>query len=139
MKSLNFLALLTVAAFLLVFPALALGQAATPTPAPAPAPASPLDQWDLGSYIGLSAAVVAMVGALKKLFSSWIEGKEQYLGLALSYVLGISAKLFIPGLYKEVNWVVFLMSLLVVAAGAKIGHDHFLNEIIKGKTEGDKK
>jgi len=90
-------------------------------------------QWDLVTYPGLVAAVIAIVGALKKFFPIWIEGKEPYLGLSLSYVLGIAAKLTIPGAYAKVHWLVFLVSLLFVAVGAKLGHDYFVNQIMKGK------
>jgi len=91
-------------------------------------------QWDLVTYPGLMAAVVAIIGALKKLFPTWIDGKEPVLGLVSSYVLGISTKLFMPGAYMKVHWIVFLVSLLVVAAGAKWGHDVLLNQIIKNKS-----
>lgn len=120
------------ALFLLALPAMALAQAVA-APAPAPAVAPSFSQWDLGTYFGLSAAVVGVIGILKKLFPVWVVNKEAYLGLTFSYVLGISAKLFVPGSYVGVNWVIFLLSLLVVAGGAKFGHDHLLNEIIKGK------
>lgn len=90
-------------------------------------------QWDLVTYPGLMAAVVAIVGGLKKLFPAWIDGKEPIMGLALSYVLGISTKLFIPLAFAKVHWIVFLVSLLFVAVGAKLGHDHLLNEVIKGQ------
>lgn len=91
-------------------------------------------QWDLVTYPGLMFCVVAIVGALKKLFPAWIDGKEPYLGLLLSYVLGIAAKLSIPNAFTKVHWVVFLVTLLFVAVGAKLGHDHILNEIIKGQS-----
>jgi len=90
-------------------------------------------QWDLVTYPGLMAAVVAIIGALKKLFPAWMDGKEPYLGLSLSYILGIAARLTIPGAFSKVHWVVFLVSLLFVAVGAKLGHDHLLNEVIKGQ------
>ena len=98
-------------------------------------------QWDLVTYPGLSVAVIAVIGALKKLFPAWIDGKEPVLGLISSYVLGISTKLFIPGAYEKVHWIVFLVSLLVVAAGAKWGHDFVINQVIKNKVtdEGTKK
>lgn len=95
-------------------------------------------QWDLITYPGLMAAVVAIIGALKKLFPAWVEDKEPYLGLAFSYVLGVATKLTIHGAFTKVNWIVFLVSLLFVAVGAKLGHDHILNEIIKGHSP-DKK
>lgn len=90
-------------------------------------------QWDLVTYPGLMFAVVAIVGGIKKLFTTWAEGKEPYMGLILSYVLGIAARLTIPGAFAKVHWVVFLVSLLFVAVGAKLGHDHLLNEVIKGQ------
>lgn len=95
-------------------------------------------QWDLGTYFGLAAAVVASIGALKTLFPAWVNGKEPVLGLTFSYILGISTKLFMPGSYVNVHWVIFLLSLLLVAAGAKFGHDHLLNEVVKGKKDGAK-
>jgi hypothetical protein len=91
-------------------------------------------QWDLVTYPGLVAAVIAIVGGLKKLFEKWVTGKEPYLGLILSYVLGIAAKLTIPGAFVKVHWLVFLVSLLGVAVGAKLGHDYFVNQIVKGKS-----
>lgn len=121
--------LLTIAA-LLMFAAPAFAQAAAPAGAPA---TSNFTQWDLGTYFGLAAAVIAAIGALKKLFPAWISGKEPVLGFSLSYVLGIASKLFIPGSFKDVNWVIFLLSLLAVAAGAKFGHDYVLNQVVKGK------
>lgn len=90
-------------------------------------------QWDLVTYPGLMAAVVALIGALKKLFPNWINGKEPVLGLSFSYVLGIAARLTIPGAFAKVHWVVFLVSLMVVAAGAKWGHDAIINQLIKNK------
>jgi hypothetical protein len=90
-------------------------------------------QWDLVTYPGLMAAVVAVVGALKKLFPAWTDGKEPYLGLSLSYVLGVTTKLTVPGAFEKIHWLVFLVSLLFVAVGAKLGHDHLLNEVIKGQ------
>jgi hypothetical protein len=99
----------------------------------------PFTQWDLASYPGLIAAVVAIIGVLKKLFPGWISGKEPHLGLGLSFMLGIAAKLFIPVAFKDVHWIVFLITLLFVAAGAKIGHDYFVNQLIAGKPSPDEK
>lgn len=119
---------------MVAMPAMAL-QAAAPSPAVAPSLGG-FTQWDLGTYFGLSAAVIAVIGALKKLFPAWIVGKEPVIGLVSSYVLGISVKLFMTGSYKDVHWVIFLLSLLIVAAGAKFGHDHLLNTIVKNKKGG---
>jgi hypothetical protein len=134
MKTLKMVVFTAMAMFMLVLPAMALDQAA-PTAPQAGVPG--FTQWDLGTYFGLSAAVVGVIGLLKMLFPAWIVNKEPIIGLAFSYILGISTKLFIPGMYKDVNWIIFLLSLLVVAAGAKFGHDHLLNQIIKGKASDD--
>lgn len=134
MKILKMFTFSALALCMLALPALALDGAVSAAPQ---AGIPGFTQWDLGTYFGLSAAVVGVIGMLKMLFPAWIDGKEPHLGLALSYILGISTKLFIPGMYKDVNWVIFLLSLLVVAAGAKFGHDHLLNEIIKGKASDD--
>lgn len=96
-------------------------------------------QWDVATYFGLAAAVVAAVGALKKLFPDWIDGKEPHVGLILSFVLGITTKLTVPGAYEKVHWVPFLLSLLVVAAGAKYGHDVIVNKIIANKPSTDER
>jgi len=133
MKILQIFAFSVMALFMLAFPAFALDQAS-----PAQVANTGLNQWDLGTYVGLSAAVIGAIGGLKKLFPTWINGKEPVLGLVFSYVLGIATKLFIPGAYKDVNWVIFLLSLLVVVAGAKFGHDHLLNTVIKNKPDGGK-
>lgn len=90
-------------------------------------------QWDMATYFGLSAAVMGAVGALKKLFPSWVDEKEPYLGLAFSYLIGVSTKLFMPGAYDKVHWIPFLLTLLLVAAGAKFGHDYIIDRIISNK------
>jgi hypothetical protein len=128
MKKLNVLGLAVAAFFLLALPAFARDSAA------AEQPGTGFNQWDFLTYPGLIAAVVAIIGAVKKLFPAWAVGKEPYLGLAFSYVLGVIAKLTIPGAFDKVHWIVFLVTLLFVALGAKLSHDHLLNEVIKGQS-----
>lgn len=96
-------------------------------------------QWDVATYFGLSAAVVGAIGALKKLFPDWIDGKEAHLGLVFSYLIGVSTKLFIPHAYEKVHWIPFLLSLLLVAAGAKFGHDYVVNKLIANKPSPDER
>lgn len=90
-------------------------------------------QWDLVSIPGISVAVVAVVGSIKKMFPDWTKGKEPLLGLFFSYAIGVSAKLTIPGAFEKVHWIVFLIALLVAAAGAKLGHDYFVNDLVHKK------
>lgn len=98
-----------------------------------------MTQWDLVTYPGLSVAVIAVVGALKKLFPTWMDGKEPHLALILSYALGVSTKLFVPGAFEKIHWIVFLVSLIVVAAGAKWGHDNIVDRIIANKVSPEEK
>lgn len=92
---------------------------------------------DLASYGGISMAVVAVVGAVKKLFPTWTNGKEPMLAVAFSYALGIVAKL--TGVMAEgkdlKSWAAHLVLLLLVAAGAGVLHDQVLNKVIKGEEE----
>jgi hypothetical protein len=96
-------------------------------------------QFDVTSYTGIAVLVVAAVGGLKRLFKVWIDGKEPHLGLGITMVVGIMAKLTVTGAFAQVNWVNHIVALLITAAGAKIGHDYFINQIIAGKPSPDEK
>ena len=96
-------------------------------------------QFDVTTYTGIAALVIAVIGLVKKMFKAWVDGKEPHLGLALSFAFGIIAKIAVPGAFDKVNWLNHLVSLLVVAAGAKIGHDYFVNQIMAGKPSPDEK
>lgn len=92
-----------------------------------------LTQWDLVSYPGLIVAVVAIVGGLKKLYRSWVDGKEPLLALMFSFVLGVGAKLTIPKAFEGVHWLVFLVTLFFVAIAAGSVHDRIVNPILANK------
>ncbi|MGI0150064.1 MAG: hypothetical protein ACREDF_11115 [Thermoplasmata archaeon] len=92
-----------------------------------------VDQWTLVSYTGIVAAVVMLVGFGKKLFPAWVKGKEPHLGLGLSVAIGVLSKLTIPGAFKDVHWMTHVIALVGAAFGAKLTHDHIINEIVKGK------
>lgn len=96
-------------------------------------------EFDLTSYTGIAALVVATIGGLKKLFSGWVSGKEPHLGLGITFLVGIVAKLTVTGAFDKVDWMNHVVALLATAAGAKIGHDYFVNQIISGKPSPDQK
>lgn len=95
-----------------------------------------MDQIDLATYGGISFAVVALVGASKKLFKSWVDGKEPMLALVLTLALGISAKLF--GVFSGPNdaktWLAHVVALFLAAAGAGVIHDKVTN-VFAGKED----
>jgi len=94
----------------------------------------------IASYAGLAALVVALVGALKTAFPAWTRGKEPFLGLVLTYVTGIAAKLAMPAIYGPhtvESWSLHALCLLVVAVGAKGIHDGVVNALRRLKDEDD--
>lgn len=101
--------------------------------------ALPGTQFDVTSYAGIVAAVIALVGGLKKMFKSWVDGKEPHLGLGLTMIIGIAAKLTVAGSFVGVSWVNHVVALLIAAAGAKLGHDYFVNQIVADKPAPDEK
>lgn len=89
-----------------------------------------LTQWDLVTFPGIAAAVVALVLGLKKLFD-WTSGREPVIALVLTYALGITSKLTIKGSFANVNWLVFMVTLFMVAVFAKTSYDH-LKDVLLG-------
>jgi hypothetical protein len=96
-------------------------------------------QFDLTTYTGIAAVVIALIGGAKKLFKTWVDGKEPHLGLGITMILGIAAKLTVTGAFDKVTWMNHIVALLITAAGAKIGHDYFVNQIIAGKPAPEEK
>jgi hypothetical protein len=92
-----------------------------------------VSQWTLLTYPGISAVVIMLIGGIKKLWPTWVNGKEPHISLASCLILGIATKLTIQGAFVGVQWVPHIVALLGAAFGAKIGHDWLLNEIIKNK------
>jgi hypothetical protein len=91
-----------------------------------------MNQWTLMTYPGISAVVVMMVGGVKKLWPKWVEGKEPTVSFALSLVLGIAAKLTMAGAYAGIQWLPHIVGLICASFGAKLIHDHLINDVIKG-------
>lgn len=91
---------------------------------------------DVASYTGISLIVMGMIGALKRLFRTWIDRKEPMLALMLTMAIGIAAKVggYFPGNDLK-SWLNHIIALLIAAAGAGIGHDYLINGVFN--TKGD--
>lgn len=100
----------------------------------------PFKASDLLSFGGLSMVVPMIVGGVKKLWKNWIDGKEPVIALALTYVLGISAKLAAPdlafgGQKGGMGWLVILVGLFFSWLGALSVHDNFVNKVMTSKAD----
>jgi len=94
-----------------------------------------MDQVDLASYGGIAMAVVMLIGAAKKLFKAWIDGKEPMLGLVLTAVIGVVAKLGGAfGANDVKSWLSHVVILVITAAGAGLVHDKIVN-VMADKSE----
>ena len=95
----------------------------------------------LASYAGIAALVVALVGGLKKFWKTAVDGKEPFLALGLTFVLGVTAKLCLADVYGPNTvdgWAFHAVALFVVAILGKGIHDAVWNPLV-GKSEEDKK
>lgn len=95
----------------------------------------PIKEADLASFAGLAIVVPLIVGALKRLFKTWVSGKEPMICLVVTYIIGVTAKLTIKEAFPGVGWLMLLVGLLIVAATAGTVHDKLLNPLL-GKKEG---
>ena len=91
----------------------------------------PFKESDLFSFGGLALIIPMMVGGLKKLWPSWISGKEPALVFLLAYVLGFTAKLTMKTVaFPNVSWLGLVVGLFFVALAAAQVHDTFINKVI---------
>ena len=91
-------------------------------------------QIDLASYGGIALAVVALIGAFKKLFKAWVDGKEPMLAFVLTMVLGVTAKL--AGMFAGADvkaWASHVVALILTAAAAGVVHDKIVEPVLQGK------
>lgn len=80
-------------------------------------------QVDVATYGGLLLTVPLLVGAVKKMWKTWAEGKSALMTLVFTFAIGISSKVFVAQAFSNVNWVVHPVMLLLVAAGAMVVRD----------------
>jgi uncharacterized membrane protein len=95
----------------------------------------PFKESDLASFAGLIVVIPILVGALKKLFTAWIAGREPMLCVVLTYAVGITAKLTVPHAFGGVGWLTLGIGLLLSSVASMNVHDSFINRVLKGKDE----
>lgn len=93
----------------------------------------PFKESDLASFGGLILIIPMLVGAIKKLFKTWVSGREPMLCVVLTYLVGIAAKFTIPGAFGGVGWLTLLIGLLLSAVAAMTVHDKLVNQVLKDK------
>jgi hypothetical protein len=89
---------------------------------------------DLGTYAGIALAVVGLVGAAKKLFKAWVDGKEPMLALCLTLVIGVTAKIGgMFGVNDVKSWLLHVIVLVLTATASGNAHDFLVNKVLKNK------
>jgi hypothetical protein len=92
-----------------------------------------MDQVDAKVFALITAGTTAVIGIAKKLFPSWVSGKEEGLAQLLPVLFIISAKLLHA--FQGTDWV----SALLLASGGGLGagliHDKIVNPLMKGKVD----
>lgn len=93
----------------------------------------PFKESDLASFGGLILIIPMLLGALKKLFKTWIEGKEPMFCVVLTYVVGLTAKFTIPMAFGGVGWLTLMVGLLLSAVASMTVHDKIVNQVLSSK------
>ena len=79
----------------------------------------------------LVAGVTTMiVGAIKKAFSKWTDGKEELLSMAVPVLIIPILKL---SHVVELTWASVVVTILLAGAGAGVLHDKVVNPLLAGK------
>lgn len=84
------------------------------------------------SYGGIAGGVSFLVEALKRMFASFVTGRENLLVIILSFVVGSASKALMPGTYGPNtldSWGLHELILIFVAVGAAAFHDGFLSTL----------
>jgi len=90
---------------------------------------------DLASFAGLAFVIPILVGTLKKLFRTLVDGREPLICFGLTYAIGLTAKKTIPHAFGGVGWLTLVVSLLIVSGLAAQVHDYAINKVFKGKDD----
>lgn len=96
----------------------------------------PFQESDLWSFGGLALVIPMMVGGLKKLWPTWIDGKEPAIVFILAYGMGFAAKLTARTVaFPNVSWLGLVIGLFFVALAAAQVHDTFIKKVIHPEEE----
>lgn len=84
-------------------------------------------EFDLTSWVGVSAVVVAIVGTLKKFLPN-LKGRESLVALVLGVALASVAKAAGWG-WSDLNWVELVLAGLSSGVGGGLIHDKVTNPL----------
>ena len=89
-----------------------------------------MDQIDTKVFALIAAGTTAAIGAVKKFFPKWTDGKEEALAQVLPIFFVIVAKM--AHAFKGTDWTDALLIAVGAGLGAGVIHDYALNPVIKG-------
>jgi hypothetical protein len=78
----------------------------------------------------IAGGTTSAVGILKKLFPTWITGKEEALSQLFPVIFIVIAKL--AGGFKNTEWVDAMLFAVGGGIGANVIHDKLVNPLMKG-------
>lgn len=87
-----------------------------------------MDQMQVLTLVAVVA--MAIVGALKKAWPTWVTGKEELLAIVVPIVLVPVLKL---SHVIDVTWANVVVTILMSGVGAGVLHDKILNPLMAGK------
>lgn len=91
-----------------------------------------MDQIDAKVFALITAGTTSAIGILKKLFPTWVAGKEEGLAQAFPILFVIAAKL--AHAFEKTDWVSALLIAVGGGVGAGLIHDYLTNPLMKGKS-----
>jgi hypothetical protein len=85
--------------------------------------------FDLTTFAGLVAAVLACVSAIKTGWPTWTAGREPRLALAIGLLFGLAARVVHPASFSLglEGWLAASLQGLAAGIGAQVAHDKGLN------------
>lgn len=78
--------------------------------------------FDFTSFAGIAAGVWGVLEALKTRFK-WVDGKEEYLAIALPVVTSVAMKLLHWGFVAGMGWKQLLAGALAAGLTSQVMHD----------------
>jgi hypothetical protein len=87
--------------------------------------------FDLTTFAGLTAAVLALVSAIKAGWPTWTAGREPRLALATGLLFGLAAHVAQPALFAAGlnGWIAAALQGIGAGIAAQVAHDKALNVI----------
>ena len=90
-----------------------------------------MQEIDAKVFAMLSAFTAAVVGAVKKAFPAWTNGKEELLAIVIPMALVVLLKL--AGVFKGTGWDTAVVASIGMGLAAGLGHDKIVNPLMAGK------